>query len=262
MRGDRCGRLLREALMEVSGWPGGRNVHDLGGLALRSGGRTCCGRVFRSGAPEYLTDEGWVAAKAAGVRTVVDLRNAPAETQRGVDHPLVRPESLDGLVFVSAATEDPDDGEFLRVCGPFLDHPRCWADNARLAPDRVAGALRAVARADGAVLVHCAGGRDRTGMLCAMLLHIAGATVEAIIEDYSAGWRGAGAYAGHGWVYDSGEESWQRRRHGPADVGELERQVVDRVPALREWIATFDATDFLAPDDIHAIRALLIPMAA
>jgi protein-tyrosine phosphatase len=144
-------------MMDELRWPGGQNVRDLGGRALHAGGRTPFGKVFRSAAPEHLTDEGWAAAKAAGVRTVVDLRNAPTETQRLADHPVIRPESLHGLVFVPAPTDDPDDAEFLRVCGPLLDHPRCWADNARLAPDRIAAALRAVARADGAVLVHCAG---------------------------------------------------------------------------------------------------------
>ncbi len=248
--------------MDVLRWPGGRNVRDLGGRALRAGGRTPFGKVFRSAASEHLTDEGWAAAKAAGVRTVVDLRNAPAETGRTGDHPVVRPASLHGLVFVLAPTEDPDDGEFLRVCGPWLDHPRSWADNARLAPDRIAAALRAVARADGAVIVHCAGGRDRTGMISAMLLHIAGATNEAIIEDYAAGWRGAAAYSGHGWVYDPDRESWQRQRHGPTEAAELEHQVADRVPALHEWIATFGGADFLEPDDIRALRALLIPVGA
>jgi protein-tyrosine phosphatase len=95
------------------GWPGGRNLRDLGGRALRTGATTVYGRVFRSAAPEYLTDEGWAVAKAAGVRTVVDLRNAPTETQRMADHPDVRAESLDGLALVSAPTEDPDDAEFL-----------------------------------------------------------------------------------------------------------------------------------------------------
>ncbi|MDI6104758.1 tyrosine-protein phosphatase [Actinoplanes sp. NEAU-A12] len=82
-----------------------------------------------------------------------------------------------------------------------------WADNTRLARDRIATVLEAITSADGAVLVPCAGGRDRTGMISAMLLHIAGATDEAIIEDYTAGWRGAGAYAGHGWVYDPDQEA-------------------------------------------------------
>ncbi|MEU7876219.1 tyrosine-protein phosphatase [Dactylosporangium sp. NPDC049140] len=76
-------------MMDVLHWSGGRNVRDLGGRALRVGGCTPFGKVFRSAAPEHLTDEGWAAAKAAGVRTVVDLRNAPAETQRRAEHPII-----------------------------------------------------------------------------------------------------------------------------------------------------------------------------
>lgn len=245
-------------------WPGARNLRDLGGRALRDKGITARGRVFRSAAPEYLTDDGWVAAKAAGVRTVVDLRNAPAETRRTPDHPIIRPESLDGLVFVSAPTEDPDDVEFLQVCGPWLDHPRSWIDNARLASTRVARVMRAVSEAETAVLVHCAGGRDRTGMICAMLLDVAGATGDAIVDDYTDGWRGAGAYSGHGWVYDSEQRTW-RQCHQPATEPErLERQLADRVPALRDWIRTFDTAAYLASiglarHEIDTLKALLRP---
>ncbi|GAB1641848.1 hypothetical protein KRMM14A1259_22710 [Krasilnikovia sp. MM14-A1259] len=145
------------------------------------------------------------------------------------------------------------------MCGPYLDHPRSWTDNARLAPARIGAALRAIARADEAVLVHCAGGRDRTGMISAMVLHIAGATDEAIIEDYATGWRGAGTYSGHGWVYDPDGETWRRNRHEPTEADVLDRQVADRVPALREWIATFDGAAFLEAADILAIRSRLTP---
>jgi len=246
-------------------WPGGRNVRDLGGRPLADGRTTLSGRVFRSAAPEYLTDDGWLAAKAAGVRTVVDLRNAPAETRRTPDHPAVRPESLHGIVFVAAPTEDPDDPEFLRVCGPWLDHPRSWADNARLAPTRIAAVMRAIAAAGPGVLVHCAGGRDRTGMICAMLLGLAGATEDAIVGDYTDGWRGAGAYAGHGWVYDNGAQTW-RLHHQPATPpAEIEQRVTDRLPALREWIRTFDVRTYLSStavtrDEIDALTALLRPV--
>lgn len=240
-------------------WPGGRNVRDLGGRALRAGGHTPFGLVFRSAAPEHLTDDGWAAAKTAGVRTVVDLRNAPQETQRTADHPVIRPESLRGLTFVAAPTENPDDAEFLRTCGPILDRPSCWAPNTRLAPERIAAALRAVAEAEAVVLVHCAGGRDRTGMISAMLLHIAGATEEAIIEDYASGWRGAGAYAGHGWGYDPAAGDWRRQQHGPTDPAALDRQVAERVPALREWIAAFDGADLLDATVLDAVRSRLGP---
>ena len=186
--------------MDVLHWPGGRNVRDLGGRALRSGGCTPFGKVFRSAAPEHLTDEGWAAAKAAGVRTMVDLRNAPAETQRLADHPVISAESLHDLIFVPAPIEDPDDTEFLRglrtVPGSsaLLGRQRTTCPrphlrrSARGRPGRRGGA-RALR-----------GRPDRTGMISAMLLHIVGATEHAIIDDYVAGWRGAAAHAGHAWV--------------------------------------------------------------
>jgi len=85
-------------------------------------------------------------------------------------------------------------------------------------------------------------------MICAMLLHIAGATEEAIIADYADGWRGAGAYAGHGWVYDPDEQSWRQSRREPVEPRELERQIAERLPALVAWIRAFtsDADDLKA----------------
>lgn len=245
-------------------WPGARNLRDLGGRELRGGGATAPGRVFRSGAPEHLTDAGWERAKAAGLRTVIDLRNAPTETRRTPEHPTIRPRSLDGLVFVPAPTEDPGDAEFVRVCGPWLDHPRSWIDNARLAPTRIAATMRAIAHADAAVLVHCAGGRDRTGMVCAMLLELAGATTDAIVDDYAEGWRGAGAHSGHGWVHDTRERVWRERHRPPAAPEELQRQLARRMPAVREWARAFDTGTYLASvgltvHEIQTLRDLLRP---
>ena len=53
-------------------------------------------------------------------------------------------------------------------------------------PDSVLAALRAVARAPGAALVHCAAGKDRTGTLVALALSVADADRQAIIDDYAA----------------------------------------------------------------------------
>lgn len=246
-------------------WPGARNLRDLGGRALRDGGVTLSGRVLRSAAPEFLTDAGWAAAKAAGLRTVIDLRNAPAETGRTAEHPVILPESPAGLTFVNAPAEDPDDAEFLRVCGPWLDHPRSWADSARLAPDRIAAVMRAVAEARPAVLVHCAAGRDRTGMICAMLLDLAGATEDAVVEDYADGWRGAGAYHRHAWVYDLQAQTWRGEHQPPVERDELDRQVAERAPAVREWVRTFDTGAYLrsaglTDRQISGLRALLRPV--
>src|SRR5262249_53780396 len=90
--------VRKEAPVGELDWPGARNLRDLGGRALRGGGARGAGRVFRPGAPEYLTDEGGRKAKAAGLRPVIALRNAPAETGRGPHHPVIGPESLSGLI--------------------------------------------------------------------------------------------------------------------------------------------------------------------
>jgi hypothetical protein len=51
-------------------------------------------------------------------------------------------------------------------------------------PDSVVGALRDIARADGAVLVHCAAGKDRTGVVVALALDAVGVDRETIVADY------------------------------------------------------------------------------
>jgi protein-tyrosine phosphatase len=51
-------------------------------------------------------------------------------------------------------------------------------------PDQVTGALRSVAHAEGAAIVHCAAGKDRTGVLIALALTVAGVTPQAVVADY------------------------------------------------------------------------------
>jgi len=53
-------------------------------------------------------------------------------------------------------------------------------------PDSVITAMRVLAHGDGAAIVHCAAGKDRTGVLTALVLEVAGVTREAIIADYVA----------------------------------------------------------------------------
>ncbi|MFC3452304.1 tyrosine-protein phosphatase [Amycolatopsis speibonae] len=155
-------------------WNGCVNVRDLGGL-----GRVRPRAVVRMEAPTRLSEAGWAAAWAYGVRTVVDLRD-PGE--REPDH-APRPA---GITTVPAPL-DP-------VGTPFYEH---WTkiDNlgsplyypAMLAehPEPVITAVRAIANAaPGCVVFHCAGGKDRTGLLALVLLTLAGATPEEIIADY------------------------------------------------------------------------------
>jgi hypothetical protein len=157
------------------------NARDLGGLALRTGGATPRGRVFRSEGVDRLTADGWQAVHDAGIRTIVDLR-APSETAKDTG---VRPEwsttvvvDHDGLDAAPSFWADYWESGLVGTplyYGPHLD---------RL-PERTGAALRAIARAEpGGVLFHCAGGRDRTGIVALALLTIAGVEPEEIVADY------------------------------------------------------------------------------
>ena len=234
-------------------WDGALNFADLGGLSLSGGGLTRHGRVFRSGAPEWLTTEGWRAARAAELRRVIDLRNE-AERGRGRDHPTVDESAAVGIEVVHLPTEDPDDPVFLAQCGPWLDHPRSWAPNLALYPEKFASIFTALAEAPGPVLIHCAGGRDRTGMVCSMLLALAGAEAAAICVNYENGFRGAALHRGHGWGYDPATDQWTTAPDRRWTVAELDGAVADRLPALREWIAATDVRRHLGEAGLTSQR--------
>ncbi|MGH3599107.1 MAG: tyrosine-protein phosphatase [Pseudonocardiaceae bacterium] len=220
-------------------WDGARNLGDLGGLPLIAGGRTRPGRVYRSAAPEWMTSTGWDDARAAGLTTVIDLRN-DMERGRTEDHPVLNSDdAVAGIAVVHAATEDPEDEQFLTECGPWLDHPRSWAPNVRLYPDKIARVLSAIAEADPPLLIHCAGGRDRTGMVGSILLVLAGATHEAVLANYEAGFRGAADHRGHGWTFHPDTGQWLPATDAPWSNEELDDALTDRRPALLEWLTTF-----------------------
>jgi hypothetical protein len=63
---------------------------------------------------------------------------------------------------------------------------RAYMSYLRRRPDSIAESIRAIAHADGAVLVHCAAGKDRTGVVIALALDAAGVERDAIAADYLA----------------------------------------------------------------------------
>ncbi len=226
--------------MTETGWDGAVNLSDLGGLHVGDG-LTKSGSIFRSGRPETLTSQGWRDAKRAGLETVVDLRNDRERARRGYD-PIIDADATGGIRVVLAPTEDPDDPEFMRVCGPWLDHPRSYADNLRLYPSKFLAVFEAIARSRGAVLVHCSGGRDRTGLVVAMLLALAGVSAEIIADDYERAFREAHAH----------QARHPERAHEELySEEELTARVVERRGAMIEWIRGFDVVDFLSDIGLH-----------
>ncbi len=171
------------------------NARDLGGLPRRDGSVTPSGVFFRAENVDRLTPAGWDRVYAAGVRSVVDLR----QTAERAQDTSTRPEWL--------TTRHVDhDG--------LTEYPEFWADywetglvgtalyylpHLAALPERTGAVLTALAEApEGGVLFHCMAGRDRTGLIAAILLSAVDTVPEAIVDDYLETVRRASAGAGSG----------------------------------------------------------------
>jgi protein tyrosine/serine phosphatase len=159
------------------GWDGAFNARDLGGLPAAGGRRIRPGALARSEAPDRLTAAGWAALKEHGIRTVVDLREP--DERRALD-------AAGDLDVVHVPLDDLGDTAFWADWGDGANAtPLYYPDFLARKPERCAAALGAVARArPGGVLVHCAGGRDRTGLVTMLLLGLAGVPDDEIVADY------------------------------------------------------------------------------
>jgi protein-tyrosine phosphatase len=157
-------------------WPGVHNVRDLGGLPTPDG-PTPARAVLRSARLDGLDGDGWAAVAASGVRTIVDLRND--------DEVREQPHRPAGLTVVRAPVEDPSDAAFLARWGAVLNTPDYYPAACAAWPHLLEAAFAAIAAADGTVLFHCSAGRDRTGMIGALLLDAAGVDRAAVHADYA-----------------------------------------------------------------------------
>lgn len=159
-------------------WSGGYNVRELGGLPTTRGGRTVAGRIVRSATLDRLTEAGWAALVAHGVRTVIDLRND------GESEALVAPRP-DSVTVVHVPIDDLAGQDWYKSVWSLDGTPRIFERYLADRPAAVAAMVKAVAAAEpGGVLVHCAGGRDRTGLTSLVLLALADVEPDAIAEDY------------------------------------------------------------------------------
>jgi protein-tyrosine phosphatase len=173
------------------------NARDLGHLPLAGGGTTAPGVLLRADNLQDLTagDVGKLVDEL-DVRLVVDLR-AGIEVALEGPGPLVH----DGRAEVRHRSLFPESGDRTDVdveaTMPWIERRRngggeetpavrSYLGYLRDRPDSVVAALRDAAHADGATIVHCAAGKDRTGIVCALALAVAGATRAAIVADYVA----------------------------------------------------------------------------
>jgi protein-tyrosine phosphatase len=165
-------------------WDGCRNVRDLGGFATPAG-LTAFGVFVRSDNARELTPAGWAAAREYGIRAVLDLRSEP---ECAADPP-AQPEFAHKRLslfdhFDGDATYRADLLARVEGLGAAERHRLLYREALELDAAGFAEAVGFLAHREGGVLFHCAGGKDRTGVLAALVLRLVGVPVDAVAEDY------------------------------------------------------------------------------
>jgi len=167
-----------------------RNMRDIGGAASRLGGRVRHGRVYRSAQPAGAAPDALARAVALDFRLIADLRH-PAEQTLS---PSPWPESWADRVVRHGVAEAGGMAphEALMALGPrdideidafYIDIYETLPFDA--AYRRVFGqTLTALPELPGPLLIHCTAGKDRTGMLVAIILEVLGVPREEIMADY------------------------------------------------------------------------------
>jgi len=162
---------------------GADNIRDLGGLPVKGGGRTGFRRLLRSGTLQDLTaDDVRHLVTDTGVRTVVDLRRADEAAREGSalsDIPAVRYLSLPLSSAGHIRSDTVADAAEMDIVGHYLALLEGSGGNIVSAARVFADEMSRPA------VFHCAAGKDRTGVLAAVLLDAVGVTREAIIADYA-----------------------------------------------------------------------------
>lgn len=161
--------------------PGLLNVRELGGHPTRDGARTREHSLLRSDDLAHLTDEGMQALADYGVRTVIDLRwpgeiaskpHPAALGQRGVRSHRISLLAGDEMQWASlsgACTKE------MWKCA-VLEHTR----------PQLKDVLEIIAdAASEPLLFHCVAGKDRTGLIAALLLALADVEPDVIATDYA-----------------------------------------------------------------------------
>lgn len=244
----------KATVIEVDGLA---NARDLGGLVTADGRTIKTGVVVRCDNPRGLTEQGHRdLVSVVGPRTLIDLRTEPEVAHDGY---VLADESITVLNFamlpLSGISQEQIDAG---ACDNLIDD---YMGQIEVNGDSVMMALREIASAERHPIVyHCTAGKDRTGIVTAMLLAILGVDHETIAADYHVTTanmvpiieriRNAQVYKDNGlanapaWIFASDPETMlafldrMTAKYGSAEAWALQRG--------------------LSADEINSIRTLLL----
>jgi len=161
--------------------PGCANFRDLGGYPARGGMRVRWRRLFRSDALHGLTSEGVDRiVDELGIGVIIDLRSTGEVGVDGRGKLRDRKPTYHHMpLFDGPLTVDPESANRLTLADRYF----LIAERAK---DPVARVITALAECSTPAVYHCSAGKDRTGLISAIVLGLLGVPDEIIVEDYAA----------------------------------------------------------------------------
>ena len=250
---------------------GAVNARDLGDLPTEDGQKTARASLLRADNLQDLSPADITKlVRDFGVTTVVDLRStneleaegpAPLDAVAGVRHAHhpVLPElgaNTDVVADALLVRDQRDELDRSRYPGnPVTGHYLGYLEDR---PDQVVGAVRSIARSQGAALVHCAAGKDRTGVVVALALTVAGVPAQPVAADYAASGERTEA------IVDRLSRSRLYARDITSKPADLQRPQAETMTAFLEQmqaryggVASWLADNGLSPADLDALRVKL-----
>jgi protein-tyrosine phosphatase len=210
-------------------WPDCLNVRDPGGYPLAGGGQVRWRALLRGDNLCRLTPEGCAALVDYGVRTIIDLRS-PSEL-RSAPHPFRVPgQSADGPVYLNLPLLDESDTVGMAALNSLETAFNEFLLERYAA--QIGAVLSGIAGAKpGGVLVHCHAGKDRTGLILALVLALVGVPESVIAEDYTASDQ---------YLQPLYQETLARAVNDPARTERLKRELVCHPEVVHETLRFLD----------------------
>lgn len=158
---------------------GAVNFRDLGGYATSDGQRSRWRVLFRADGLGELTEPDLAVVRDLGIRTVIDLRSG-YEVEQGRFDVDAHPVAFHHFPFIDIL---PNAEQWNAAPGLLGSQYKEMLDDAG---PQIVGALTVLAAAETQpVVFHCTAGKDRTGLLSAIVLSFLGVDEETVVADYA-----------------------------------------------------------------------------
>jgi protein-tyrosine phosphatase len=236
-------------------WPDCQNTRDLGGLRRR-GGVTRSRVLIRSDDVSTLNAAGREAMRAHGVRTVVDLRSRSERSgtfDARFPRPVVKMVRAEGVNYLHRELVDDASLRKLGEAQNMFERYLVMLDTRQAAFREI---FTTIAQAEGGLVFHCFAGKDRTGLVAAMVLSLADVPPDEVAADFGETDRQlADAY--EMWISEAPLDKRDEMREELRCPPERILGVLEHLETKWGGTASYLEATGMAPDVIDMLRAKL-----